>query len=356
MQKGDIVRYLNAVGGGRVVKIEGNLAYVDEDGFETPVLVKECVVVTPAAMAITETPQSNRLAPEVPKMVNKPIEEPSAEEIEETDYGNKISATLAFEPADIKALSTTTFDTYLVNDSNYYLYFTFSSRSRDDSRWTVRYAGIIEPNIQLLLGELLREDLPSIEMIAVQYIAFKRDAPFEMKPAVTAEFKVDPIKFLKLHCFRNHLYFDTPVIAIDIVKEDVVQRPVSIDAPQLEKQLNAKKRADMRPVRRRPVMRHTNKRDKGDTLEVDLHIDELIDNTKGLSAADMLNLQVDEFRRVMDDNLKNHGKKIIFIHGKGEGVLRQALTKELNHRYKGHQVQDASFREYGFGATQVTIK
>ena len=54
-------------------------------------------------------------------------------------------------------------------------------------------------------------------------------------------------------------------------------------------------------------------------------------------------------------NLKNKGLKIVFIHGKGEGVLRNAIMKELNHRYKGHQVQDASFREYGFGATQVTI-
>lgn len=47
-QVGDIVRYLNSTGGGKIVKIDGNLAYVDEDGFETPVLLKECVVVTPA--------------------------------------------------------------------------------------------------------------------------------------------------------------------------------------------------------------------------------------------------------------------------------------------------------------------
>ena len=43
---GDIVRFLNAVGGGRVAKIQGQVAYVvDEDGFETPVLLRECVVV-----------------------------------------------------------------------------------------------------------------------------------------------------------------------------------------------------------------------------------------------------------------------------------------------------------------------
>ena len=43
---GDTVRYLNAVGGGRIAKIEGKIAYVDEpDGFTTPVLLKECAVV-----------------------------------------------------------------------------------------------------------------------------------------------------------------------------------------------------------------------------------------------------------------------------------------------------------------------
>ena len=74
-----------------------------------------------------------------------------------------------------------------------------------------------------------------------------------------------------------------------------------------------------------------------------------------MSPADILNLQIDEFRRVMDANMRNHGQKIVFIHGKGEGVLRNALTKELNYRYKTCRVQDASFQEYGYGATQVTI-
>ncbi len=44
------------------------------------------------------------------------------------------------------------------------------------------------------------------------------------------------------------------------------------------------------------------------------------------------------------------GQKIIFIHGKGEGVLRQALIHELNYRYKNCTYQDASFQEYGYGA------
>ena len=49
------------------------------------------------------------------------------------------------------------------------------------------------------------------------------------------------------------------------------------------------------------------------------------------------------------------GKKIVFIHGKGEGVLRKNILQELKYRYKGCVWQDASFREYGFGATLVKI-
>ncbi len=89
---------------------------------------------------------------------------------------------------------------------------------------------------------------------------------------------------------------------------------------------------------------------------MDLHAAELLDNVAGLGPADILNAQIDRFSEIMEANLRRPGQKIVFIHGKGEGVLRQAIMKELKHRYKGHDVQDASFREYGFGATQVTIK
>ena len=61
-------------------------------------------------------------------------------------------------------------------------------------------------------------------------------------------------------------------------------------------------------------------------------------------------------RRVLDRYKTNKGQKIIFIHGKGEGVLRQAIIHELNYKYKHFQYQDASFQEYGYGATQVTIR
>ena len=69
----------------------------------------------------------------------------------------------------------------------------------------------------------------------------------------------------------------------------------------------------------------------------------------------MLMAQMNEFRKVMDENIKKKGQKIVFIHGKGEGVLRKTILQELKYRYKNCSWQDASFCEYGFGATLVKV-
>lgn len=363
---GDVVRFLNSVGGGRVVRIEGNIAYVeDSDGFENPVLVKECVVVGHADDSKPSTVEKPAVAPAKPtptgaKEVAAPSVLPKATEpeeipVEETPGGEKLNLVLAYEPRDLKRLSSTTFDTYLVNDSNYYLYFAYMTRRDGAEGWVTRYAGIVEPNIQLFLEEISTTDLPDMDRVAFQYIAFKKGKQFALKSPVSVEFALDTTKFAKLHCFRDNVYFDIPVIACELVTNDAPHRAVVVNPAAAEEAMKAKIRADRRPKQR--IVKKQAKADRrGDTIVVDLHIGELVDNIRGLSNADMLNLQVDEFARVMDENLKNKGQKIVFIHGKGEGVLRNAIMKELTHRYKGHDVQDASFREYGFGATQVTIK
>lgn len=360
---GDIVRFLSSTGGGRIVKIEGNIAHVEEqDGFETPVLLKELVVVTPAGETAArkdafggtvQTAQRKEAERQSKFVATKMPDAEVAPKVEETATGDRINLVLGFQPVEIKHLSTTTYEAYLVNDSNYFLYFTFLSRADGDKGWTTRFAGIVEPNIQLFLEELDRDQAGRLDRIAVQYVAFKRDKEFALKAPVAVELPLDVTKFFKLHCFHDNPYFDTPVIAVDIVRDDVPQRPMSIDSSSLEDAMRLKRREDSRQSRQ-PVRRRESHKDE--PLVVDLHIGELLDNTRGMSNSEILNYQIDTFRKVMDDNLRTPGKKIVFIHGKGEGVLRQALMKELKYRYKGHDVQDASFREYGYGATQVTIR
>ena len=373
MNIGDIVRFLNTTGGGRVVRLSGQLAYVeDEDGFEVPVLQRECVIVQDAASAASA---AKAKSPDRPAVGGRPkqsepqpdqsatarhvsvIVEPEPDEpVEETPTGDRLNIVLAYEPLNRQNISTTSFDAYLVNDSNYFLYLTYLTRSDLETEWTSRYAGLIEPNMQVLLCEVKREDLADMDRVCVQFIAFKRDKSFTIKPPVSLETPLDTTKFCKLHCFRANTYFDQDVLALPLVTDDKImaRNPIEVYSQSIDASLRAKKREDQRkgvPVRKRKIS------DDGKSdLVIDLHITELLDNTGGLTPADMLNYQIDKFREVMDSNLRNHGRKIIFIHGKGDGVLRQAILKEMRHRYKAHSAQDASFREYGYGATQITIR
>ena len=69
------------------------------------------------------------------------------------------------------------------------------------------------------------------------------------------------------------------------------------------------------------------------TSGVTLHIHELLDNTNGMTSGDMLNYQLDVFRKTMDEYRGKKNQRLVFIHGKGEGVLRNALLKELKSKY-----------------------
>lgn len=90
-------------------------------------------------------------------------------------------------------------------------------------------------------------------------------------------------------------------------------------------------------------------------IEVDLHIHELVDTTAGMDNYAMLQFQLYTVKKVMKANSKRIGQKIVFIHGKGDGVLRKEVRALLAKEYASCEVQDASFLKYGFGATEVTI-
>ena len=186
--------------------------------------------------------------------------------------------------------------------------------------------------------------------IAVQYVAFKQGKGFKLKNPALIEQRLDVTKFYKVHCFHENPYFDVPVIAVEIVTNDRPARMMRIDSGELERAMKEKKRMD-RP-QRKPVQK---KVDNNGIIVQDLHISSLMDNLNGMTPGAILEYQMDKFREVMDANINKRGQRIVFIHGKGEGKLRQHLLSELKRRYPRCTAQDASFREYGFGATQVTI-
>lgn len=347
MKQGDKVRFLNTTGGGIVKSFQGKDIVVveDLDGFDIPVLIRECIVIEPANEM--QVRQSVKIYD--PVSVNVAPVQKEEDKVVETKDGEQITACLAFLPLDIKSINTTSYECYLVNDSNYYLSYTYMSRS--DLGWIARAYGVIEPNTKIFLEEFGKEDLNDLERICMQLIAYKKDKPFALKNPYSVELRIDTVKFYKLHSFRDNDYFEDEAIIYNLIRKDLAEKEFVVSVEELESAMREKTESS-RP-RIQPAKKQT---EASSIIEIDLHIDELLDTTAGLEAADMLEYQLNKFHEIMDANKTNKGQKIVFIHGKGNGTLKNAILSELKNKYKGIYFQDASFREYGFGATMVTIR
>ena len=325
---GDKVRFLNSTGGGVVRSFKGKdqVLVEDEDGFEVPALIRECVVVGDSEMQVHSSrrsplPSVTQAAVLQPK---KPEPQPEVEKVTETIEGERLNIYLAYLPIEpAKVMQGSGYETYFINDSNYYLFFNYMNRQNNS--WISRYNGIV---------------------------AFKKDKPYSLKNAISVELHLDTVKFYKQHCFMENDFFDEDAMVYPIVRQDIPEKELLISAAELQQAMQQKVYED----RRAPQTIVKKKVTDSSILEVDLHITELLDNTNGLSNADMLNYQLEKFHEVLAKYAANKGQKIVFIHGKGDGVLRKAIEKELKTKYKQYYYQDASFREYGFGATMVTIK
>jgi len=349
MNIGDKVRFLNSTGGGVVKGFQGKdiVLVEDEDGFEIPALIRECVVIEPSK-DVQVRQQSIPQPQEQPMSTQMSIKPAEQYTIEETKEGEQLSISLAYLPIDRKSMSSTGFECYLINDSNYFLSFNYMNKA--ESGWISRYAGTIEPNTKLFLEEFEKAELNELERTCLQFIAYKKGKAFDLKNAFSIDLHLDTVKFYKLHSFRENDYFNEDALIYHLVRNDLPERELKISAEELELAMKEKE------VPRRPRIEPIKKKEKNPIIEIDLHAAELLDNTNGLSPGDILEYQLTKFREAMDQNRKNKGQKIVFIHGKGDGVLKNAILKELNTKYKSAYYQDASFREYGYGATMITIK
>lgn len=392
MKIGDKVRFISEVGGGVVSGFQGkNIVLVqDEDGFDIPMAINDVVVIGEEDYNKAHLPYGK---PEPKKSDNRSVKaimgdqsnivDNQANEEDEVDFskvtfrapveerkgGNALSAYLAFVPIDIKEITHTRFECYFVNDSNYYIQYSYLAA--DGNSWTLRSQGEVEPNTKEYIEEFGREELNAFGHVAIQLFAYKREKPFVLKPVVDVQFRIDPVKFYKLHTFQENDFFEQPALLHTIIENDKVTRPLVVDAKQLKAEMYHVEPNDNTKVASHQNNGYVRRYDDGrkggnpfitkrkgdeDVIVVDLHANALLDTTAGMSAGDILNYQLDVFRRTLKEHASKKGQRIVFVHGKGEGVLRRALINDLVYRFKHYTYQDASFQEYGYGATQVTIK
>lgn len=246
MKIGDKVRFLSEVGGGRVSGFQGkNIVLVeDEDGFEIPMLVQDVVVVGNEEYDIGKVNTIEREKPHAApaakareqdgqEAAGKPVTfKPKPLERRE---GERLNLYLSFLPDEMKEISSTGFESYLVNDSNYYMQ--VSLMSAEGASWHLRFCGIIEPNSKLFVEAFDRSQVNDLERLCVQAIAWKQDKPFALKPAITTELRLNLTKFYKLHVFRPNEFFNEPNWTEDIIRDDKPVRGIFVDAEQVKEEL-----------------------------------------------------------------------------------------------------------------------
>jgi hypothetical protein len=90
---------------------------------------------------------------------------------------------------------------------------------------------------------------------------------------------------------------------------------------------------------------------------IDLHLDALPTSGNGMNDVEKHQYQLRFFRMQMQQHLRHRGRRVVVIHGKGNGVLRNEIRQIIKREF-GTQVEmhDADFAKYEEGATLVVVK
>ena len=93
----------------------------------------------------------------------------------------------------------------------------------------------------------------------------------------------------------------------------------------------------------------------GRILEVDLHIEKINQRHKYLKPHQILDIQLNKARNVIEQAISKRVPKLVLIHGVGQGVLESELLVLIS-RYPQINPIPASHRRYGDGAIELIIK
>ncbi len=344
IKAGDRVRFLNAIGGGVVKSVINKtmVNVVDNDGFEIPTLISELVVIDDVvSMNPSKKLSSNRTfekkeEEEVQKVV--PKAEPKI-----ISGKDKPDCYMAFVPQDEANPVEGELKVYLVNNSNNFVLYNYSHLKNKQYRSVE--SGKLNPNSKRYLESFSRFDLNELPEFQFQLIFF-RDESLKLENPVVKSLRLNPVKFYRQNSYEKTRFFAQNALVFSLLGSEQEDENPLISEAELTKIILEKE--EPKTIVRKVA--------SSDLVEIDLHIHELLEDTRGLSKHEMLEVQLGRFRNELDAAIQNGSKRIVFIHGIGNGTLKQELRKELSTKYKKYDFQDASFKEYGFGATMVILK
>ena len=248
-----------------------------------------------------------------------------------------------------KNVTDSDYEAYIINDSNYHIFYNYAVAVGDKFESIV---GKLQPNTKDKIEHIGNEALGENLIVNMQIMFYDKEL-YSLREPYSKHLKIRSIKFYKESTFTENDFFDEFAFINVILEENAMKKAIEqLKDSDFNKAASKKIQSSKTEDKSRKFRKRIVKKLK----EVDLHIHELIDDESGMSNHDKLKLQMDKFREEMQNSVKEKYEKVVFIHGVGSGSLKHELRNELNRKFKQYVYQDASFKEYGYGATMVILK
>ena len=356
-KKGDRVKFLNDVGGGIITRIDNKTAYVEnEDGFEVPSSISQLLkaeVPREDSSPFTRAVSVGYVTPTNESELNKPDEDRNpdkftegyidlTEEPDEQNIDMSVNILLAWIRQN-KKNGKTACDLYLVNDCSYNIMYVAAMVK--DAAYCGIQAGTLESDTTIHLTQISGDTLKSVKSVHFDIIFFKKGSYLPQEP-MRYELKIDEFYLTDPVNYVANPYFDEKALIYNISEEYLMAEIENVGHKHLEEQKKQIDNTLPNPPAKAAV---------SDMEEIDLHIEQLVDNPKAFTPAEMLDIQMGRFTNALEEAIRKRIKRIVFIHGVGNGRLRLEIKRTLDKKYPKLRYQDASFKEYGYGATMIMV-
>ncbi len=339
LKTGDIVRFLNEKGEGTVSKIinKTTVAVTISDGFEIPYLISELVLV------FDETKAKEKSQPIIIPLIQEEVKQ----KIKYTKQERK-GIYVAFAPEKINDIPNSDINVWLINYTEYKILFTYSILQNASFK-TIETGSVAayEPQLIETIDRKILHDFSNFKID----VLFYDEKDHEHQMPISELVKLKPIKLYKENAFcENNFIPEKSLLMCVSYLDDFNEGIPSSQKVDMAKILFQKQSPSNTSKQSKP---HATNNPNSE-MEIDLHIEELIDNFTGMSNFEIVQIQLNNFKNTLDKAINGHYRKLIVIHGVGNGRLKQEVRNILS-TYKNVRFYDGSYAKYGFGATEILI-
>jgi hypothetical protein len=309
---GDFVRFVDERLEGYVTRIidDSMIGVTGEDDFEIPVL----------ASKVTTVHGHKSTA----------VESQAFDEVRQADGAFDTRGVYLAVTSDQRIVSVVHF--HLVNETSYQLLAALTTDKLH--KFKGEYAGIIAPKSAAKIFSAPLQDIQLWPTFNFQVVFYTTQNIAIAEPLIVKE------------NFKAKDFSGTKKV-VPLIKEQAWL--IRLDEPELVIDAEKIKESFFKPAEEKQEIEKP-------VQEIDLHIEKLRDDYQFLSSAEMLNIQLTAFRKALDAAIVHKLPSITFIHGVGNGTLKNELHKIVGKHPQVQTFMDARKEKFGYGATKVLLK